>query len=397
MAAGSVIESLEGLPSRYRGDPDGKLLARFRLSVGNAQRDVVVSPEECRVEGSNGRPDAEISTSPATWLDLDAGRVSGIEAFAAKRLSLRGSIQLALRFEPLFDRPNAGGLRYEVRAVSSENLTISTVFAGSSQKPPLVLLHGLGATKASWLPVLPYLARRYRVVIPDLPGFGMSSKPRGGYDAPWFADRVAALLDSLRIERASFAGNSMGGRIAQEIAMSFPDRAESIACLCPATAFSRRPALALVRLLRPELGFIAGYIPRGRVIGEMRSLFARPDRVDTRWYEAAADDFLRSWRSPRARMAFFAAARHIYLEEPHGTTGFWERLRAMRTPAYYVFGWDDPLITPHFAGKVERFVPEARVQVWGDCGHAPQIEHPKKTARALLGFFESVQSRAEVS
>ncbi|MGH2756334.1 MAG: alpha/beta fold hydrolase, partial [Actinomycetota bacterium] len=111
------------------------------------------------------------------------------------------------------------------------------------------------------------------------------------------------------------------------------------------------------------------------------------------WFEAAVDDFLTIWQSPRARMAFSAAARNIYLDEPEGERGFWTRLEHMETPAFYIFGKQDLLITHHFAKKVRTALPNTCVEVWNHCGHVPQIEYPDRTARALLGFFERTQSR----
>lgn len=387
MAPGSVIGSVDGLPERYRGDPEGRLRARFRLRVGALVRDVIVTPEVCTIASPTGRADAEISTSPATWLELDEGWVSGIEAFAAGRLTLRGSIQKALVFESLFDRPDRGAMRSEVRRVDTGGAKISTLTAGPQDAEPLLLLHGLGATKASVVPIVPALAKHYRVGAIDLPGFGDSTKPRGRYDAAWFAHHVFAWMDALDVDSVRIVGNSMGGRIAQEMAIIDPARVAAIACLCPATAFSERPAVGLVRILRPELGLALGRVSRRRVLSTLHDLFAKPSRVEDSWFEAAADDFLRTWRSPRARMAFFAAARQIYLEEGYGERGFWRRLREMQPPALYVFGYEDALITPRFASKVARHLPGAEVDVWRDCGHAPQIEHPDRTTDALLDFF----------
>ena len=393
----SVVPSIEELPSRFIAERSQGLRARFRVRIGNACRDVVVDRDSCRVERERGRADTEIKTSPQAWRDMDEGRLSGIEAFAQGKLSLRGSIQKSLMFEPLFERPDAGALRFDVSDIRVGKTRISTLITGPKDAPPLVLLHGLGASKASWLPVVPQLASRYRILAVDLPGFGASSKPRGRYDARWFADQMFGFLDSAGYESTLIAGNSMGGRIAQEMAMRRPDRVEAIACLCPATAFSHRPALRLVRLLRPELGSALALMPRGQLKSTIRALFASPGRIDDSWYEAALDDFLATWKSPRARMAFFAAARHIYLEEPNGEKGFWSRLSLMCTPAFYVYGRHDSLITHHFGDKVSRFVPTADVEVWNDCGHVPQLEHSDRTADRLLEFFDSVQGSNEAA
>jgi pimeloyl-ACP methyl ester carboxylesterase len=357
----------------------------------------VVERDGCRVERCNGQlPDAEIVTDVGTWREIDQGRMSGIEAFAQRRLSVRGSIEKSLHFEPLFERPDAGGMRYEIEVVPTGKARISTLFAGPVDAQPLVLLHGLGATKSSWLPIVPALAKKYRVLAIDLPGFGASSKPIGAYSAAWFADHVYALIDRLGHERVLLGGNSMGGRISMEMALREPDRIGAIACLCPAAAFSHRPLVWAARIARPEFGVLAARLPRGRVLDGLKELFAVPGRVEDSWYEAAVDDFLQVWRNPRARMAFFAALRHIYIEEPYGDEGFWGRLAAMESPAMYVYGRKDALITSRFAQKVRATVPAANVNVWNDCGHVPQIEFPDRTTRALTKFFADA-SRSELS
>jgi len=178
-----------------------------------------------------------------------------------------------------------------------------------------------------------------------------------------------------------------------EMGMRHPDRVKAIACLCPAAAFSRRPALSLVKLLRPELGALASRLPGARIRPSMRQLFADPACVEESWYEAAVDDFLHVWKSPRARMAFFAALRNIYLDEPEGETGFWTRLHAMDTPSMFIYGKRDMLISHHFARKVRRTLPRSEVVVWSDCGHVPQIEFPDRTVDALSGFFRRSVAR----
>ena len=389
--AGEVSISLSSLKDRYKGDPSGRLHARFRLRVGKTVRDVVVTPSTCHVTrpDHSKRPDAEIKTSPETWFEMEAGQLSGIEAFARKALSVRGSIQQALLFEPLFERPVAGAMGYTIERIQTGRVGISTFVAGAEDAPPLLLIHGLGATKASWLTVVPQLAERYRVYAVDLPGFGSSSKPRGRYDASWFADHMFAFLDELGVDQVKVAGNSMGGRIAQEMALAQPRRVTAIACLCPATAFSHRPGLFMARVLRPELGLAVGKLPRAHLLQGMRDLFADHRNVERSWYEAAIDDFLRTWKGFRARIAFFAAARRIYLEEPTGETGFWNRVKALESRSFYIFGRQDRLISAHFANKVQEALPSARVEVWEDCGHVPQVEFPERTAAALLEFFNA--------
>jgi pimeloyl-ACP methyl ester carboxylesterase len=86
-------------------------------------------------------------------------------------------------------------------------------------------------------------------------------------------------------------------------------------------------------------------------------------------------------------MAFLASLKNIYVEEPDGDAGFWARLAKLQVPALYVYGRQDVLITPRFGGRVRKALPKAKVEVWDDCGHAPQLEHPDRTAKAMLDFF----------
>lgn len=385
MPAASVVRSIETLPERFIGSSGD---ARYRLRVDDYVSDVVVDKRSCEVCTPSGDAcDAEICTDSRTWNAMDSGRLSGLEAFADKRLVIRGSIERSLHFEPSFERPHRGGVRYEVRRLPAGRSKISALVTGPRDAPPLLLIHGLGATKASWLTVVPELARHRRVIAVDLPGFGASSKPNARYDAAWFASKMLQMLDELGYDSVAVAGNSMGGRISMEMALRAPERIESIVCLSPAAAFSRRPALALARLARPELGILVGRLPRSQVREGLRSLFARPSRLEESWYEAAIDDFLTTWRSPRARLAFFKSLRNLYLDEPLGEQGLWSRLAAMKTPALYVYGKRDVLITHHFSKKVARHIPHARVAVWNDCGHVPQIEFPQRTTELMLSFL----------
>lgn len=387
---GMASNLLDQLPSRFIGSSTKLKPTRFRLRIGGTVRDVIATNTTCHVAKPTGDPDVEISTDLSTWRSIDAGALSGVEAFASGKLKVRGSIEKSLIFEPLFDRGNGDGFRYELERVSLGGIEMSALIAGPENAPPLVLIHGLGATKASWLPAVPQLASDHRVYVIDLPGFGSSSKPRGKYNAEFFADHVFRFLDMVGHERAFIAGNSLGGRVAIEMAMQNPERVLGIACLCPVAAFTYRPALVIVKVLRPELGFAAFTLPRERLKDNLKQLFCDASRIHEDWYDAAIDDFLHIWKSARARMAFFAALRNVYLDEPDGEEGFWSRLSAIKPPALFIYGRRDVLITPRFGPRVQSMLPSAKVLVWEDCGHVPQLEHPDRLVDELTRFCAQV-------
>jgi pimeloyl-ACP methyl ester carboxylesterase len=272
-------------------------------------------------------------------------------------------------------------LRFEI--VRTRGARISTMQAGRGQA--LVAIHGLGGTKGSFLPTLAELAPNFRVIALDLPGFGDSDKPlRASYEPRYFARAVVELLDALALDRAHVVGNSLGGRVALELGMRHPDRVGGLVMLCPALAWRRdRPLVPLLRLARPELGLVQ-IAPRMLVEAIVRRLIPGADEG---WTAAGVDEFLRAYLTPAGRAAFYAAARHIYLDEPHGPEGFWPRLAELQARSLFVWGRFDRIVPIAFARHVEQALPSAR-HLELDCGHVPQIERPRRTHSAIREFLQ---------
>src|SRR5436853_5278639 len=193
---------------------------------------------------------------------------------------------------------------------------------GSGQD--VLLLHGLGGTRASLFETGAALAPHYRVHLPDLPGFGSSSKPAfGGYNASWSSSLMLGLMDELEIPRAYVVGNSMGGRVAIEMGLVAPERIAALALLCPAVAWIRRGLHPIVRLLRPEFGLLPHGFRRSMVAAQFKSIFHDQDVLDPSVSDLMVDEFRRIYHTAGARMAFLASARNIYLEAPFGAGGFY--------------------------------------------------------------------------
>jgi len=337
--------------------------------------------------GGVDRPDAVISSDAATLVDINTGRLTGSEAFLDGRVTVRGNLGLALRLESMFTPPIPRPITApEDRTVHANGLPVSILEAGRGD--PVLLLHGLGATKTSFLPTLIDLSKDHRVIAPDLLGHGDTAKPLVRYDAPTFAKFVTSLMDALGIERADLIGNSMGGRISLEVAMTSPERVRSLTLLCPAVAFlKRRGAVPFVRALRPELGILPHRLPHRLVVRSIRQMFSQPDRLPASWYEAGADEFLRVFRTPRGRAALYASMRNIYLDEPMGERGFWVRLERMQLPSMFVWGARDRLVPAAFDRHVRRVLPSAASHVLDDCGHVPQFELPERTHSLIRSFL----------
>jgi pimeloyl-ACP methyl ester carboxylesterase len=387
-----VEEDFASLPGRYLG-AGPRFDATFQVRLGDVGRawEVRARTDRCEVRPSPRRePDVIIGTDAATWLALRGGRLSGLDAFAQRRLYARGNLDLALGFEGLFRLPGGRPPLLRVSEVELRGATISTLISGHGAHP-VICLHGLGASKASFFETVSALTPEYTVHAIDMPGFGSSSKPaRGGYDARYFARATVEYLDAMSLERAHLVGNSMGGRIALELALTAPERVLSVSLLSPALAFLRRRELVpLVKLIRPELAAIPHPLRAARVREQFWGLFARPERLDPLVADLAAEEFCRIYRSRSARVAFFAAARNIYLDPPHGERGLWTRLAGLRPPALFVWGEDDRLVPRAFARHVAEAAPQAHQVVLPDCGHVPQVELPEVTNALIREHLEA--------
>jgi pimeloyl-ACP methyl ester carboxylesterase len=257
----------------------------------------------------------------------------------------------------------------------------------------VLLLHGLGGTRASLFQTAAALSQRYRVHAPDLPGFGSSGKPaRGGYNARWFAEAMLSLMDEQHISSAHVVGNSMGGRIAIEMALMAPDRIRGLGLLCPAVAWVKRGFSPLVRLMRPELGLLPHAFSHRTVAAQFWSMLGDRDLIDPAVADVMVSEFRRIYHSPGARLAFLSSARNIYLEAPFGRRGFYPRLAALESPSLFMWGTHDRLIPAAFGRHVQKWLPSAEQVTLEHCGHIPQVERPEETNERLLDFFARVEA-----
>jgi pimeloyl-ACP methyl ester carboxylesterase len=381
---------IAALAERFDPDPidvpGGRARIRLELTAGGAW-DAVLEGQRLRLEAADtdSEPDAVLRADAATWRAIASDLRAGMRAFATRRLRVRRSLHLGVGFlAATSGATEPGRLTFETLRTRGAG-SISILSAGRGET--VLCIHGLGGTKASFLPTVAALADSYRVVALDLPGSGESDKPIGApYDAAWFARAVFEAMDALGVERAHLAGNSMGGRVAIEAGLMERERIGGLVLLSPALAWLRgRRWAPVVRVLRPELGLIQ-LAPRPVVEGVVRRLI--PGAADG-WAAAGVDEFLRSYLTPRGRAAFYAAARNIYLDEPHGDDGFWTRLAELSPDALFVWGRRDNLVPIGFMKHVERALPRAR-HVELDCGHVPQLERPRETHAAMREFLVTV-------
>ncbi len=382
---GGAPDALVELIKRYDAQTFeiGRSSARIRLAgAGPSNYDVLLDGQHAKLVPAEGRhADALLEADAKTWTQIATDVQAGMDAYRRGRLRIRRDLHLGVGFLAATAVQGDAALRFRTVRTRSGRISISEAGAG----PPVLMVHGLGATKVSFLPTLAALAPNgHRAIAVDLPGFGDSDKPiLAGYDAPFFARSMTALLDVLELDRVDVIGNSMGGRVALELGLSAPERVRRLVLLAPALAWLRaRPFAPYLRLVAPQLGLIQ---PAPRWIVEQIVRYVIPGS-DTEWTAAGIDEFLRSYLTPRGRAAFYAAARNIYLDAPHGQNGFWTRLPELEKESLFVWGRKDPLVPISFERYVREALPDAQ-HLELQCGHVPQLERPKETHEAILRFL----------
>jgi pimeloyl-ACP methyl ester carboxylesterase len=256
------------------------------------------------------------------------------------------------------------------------------------QGPPLLFLHGLSGSWPNWLEQLPTFAETHRVIALDLPGFGRSPLPAGDVSICGYARILDALLDALEVAHAAVVGNSMGGFIAAELAISFPQRVERLALISPAglsTHGNPQGVRALPWIRRLERALAAG---TGWVATHADTMVRRPVLRNaafgtivphpTRLPAPLVAEQLRGSGKPG-----FVPALQAILEYD-----FSERLGEIVCPTLIVWGDRDRVVTVRDADRFHKLIPGSRKVVFEDTGHMAMLERPA-AFNALLADFLS--------
>jgi pimeloyl-ACP methyl ester carboxylesterase len=250
------------------------------------------------------------------------------------------------------------------------------VHDGPRQAPPLLLIHGSGASGGFWSPVVPALAGHHHVIRVDLPGHGQSP-PALSYEVPVQAGRVAAVLDDLGLRLVTAVGHSSGGYIATALAEQRPDLVRSLALISSGPSLDAllpQPFLLRV-LLAPPLGPLLWSRRSDAMIRSgIRATTARPVDVPDDLIAEMRGITYRAFRTVLRRNTAYITERSVP-----------ERLTALEVPLLVIFGTADPRWEPSSAHQYDA-VPNARVELLPGVGHIPILEAPETTSKLLLGF-----------
>jgi len=261
---------------------------------------------------------------------------------------------------------------------------------------PMLLVHGLGGSHANWLAVGDPLARRHRVLAPDLAGFGLT-RPEGRSCS---VEANAALLTGV-IEEVGrpvvLVGNSMGGLISMLVASRRPALVEGLVLVGAAMPrpLSTRPDLAVtaafVTYAFPGLG--ERYVrqraqrlgPEGLVRETIKLCTVDPLRVPQDVYDAHVALARTRREFPWAMEAYLEAARSL-VRIVVQRRRFVAMIRSITAPTLLLHGDHDRLVPLGAARWAAQVRPSWRLEVFDDCGHTPQLEMPDRFVDAVEGF-----------
>jgi pimeloyl-ACP methyl ester carboxylesterase len=271
--------------------------------------------------------------------------------------------------------------RRHLRSASVSGSRVNYIEMGEGS--PLVFVHGLSGCWQNWLENIPHFARTHRVIAIDLPGFGESELPLEEITIPGYGRFVDAFLDEIGIEYVSVVGNSMGGFLAAELALSHPSRVDKLA-LVSAAGLSTVPSAELALVKRLARSFHLG---TARVIAR-RETMVRRRRLRkmllygiVRYPELLQPELVYEVASGGGKPGFLDAFRAVLDYD------FSDRVVEIARPTLIVWGRKDRIVPVGGAYRYERLIPDSRRVIFEDTGHVPMIERPALFNRVLEDFL----------
>lgn len=255
------------------------------------------------------------------------------------------------------------------------------VYLEGGQGEPLLLLHGFGAEKDHWTQIAKFLTPHYRVIAPDLPGFGESTRlNEARYGADDQLDRLQAFARAVGLEKFHLGGNSMGAYLAALYAARAPAEVESLWLLAPAGVAEAEESDLFRMVRRGDNILLVDSDKTGKRLASM--LFCKPPFIP--------EEFARVWR--RRIMAAHAFNTKIFAEIFGEPVMLDSRVKGLQVPALIVWGDDDRLVHASGANLLAAMMPNAEVRLMRAMGHCPMLERPRDTALDFLNYHRKASA-----
>ncbi len=265
---------------------------------------------------------------------------------------------------------NAQGWHPESRFTVVDGVRCHYLDLGPRGAPPLVLIHGIAVSSWNWRHNLARLSRRRRLIVPCHKGFGWSGRDRGDYSVRGLARFVLGLLDQLGVERADFAGNSLGGAVSTWIATHRPARARRVVLINPAVLKSQRP-WKLLHTQIPALGPVYKRLVTPTVMrAGLAALAYRNLRVDS--------GYMANFWGPLSVRGSIQTMLAVARQLPGSLEDLDAHVEQMSQPTLAVWGERDGVLPVRGGFELARRVPDCRLVLFERSGHCPHEEEPER-------------------
>lgn len=239
--------------------------------------------------------------------------------------------------------------------------------------PPVLLVHGLGYARWGWEPVVDGLAERLRVCLFDNRGIGESDSPEGPYSARTMAEDAVAVLDAAGLERAHVVGTSLGGMVAQELALGWPERVDRLVLVCTTAGLQGVPMPEQTVRLFASAGTLPVEEALRRFVENSLAPGAEPELVERIYERRLANPFgLAGWQAQAAAGMSFDS---------------FDRLGAIAAPTLVMHGTEDAVIDIRNSELLAQRIPDARLEIFEGGGHLFMWEQPERFVEAVTEFL----------
>ena len=241
-------------------------------------------------------------------------------------------------------------------------------------KETLVLLHGLGASAERWNPVIPLFTNKYRVIVPDLIGFGYSDKPLVDYTPEFFSEFLEKFLSASNLVHPYLIGSSLGGQISAEYAASHPDNVEKLILVSPSGVMKQStPAL--------DAYIMAALYPSEQ---SAKNAFELMECSGKNIDAQVVNEFVERMQLPNAKLAFMSTILGLKNAEVITT-----KLQSIITPTLIIWGAKDPVIPIEHLDEFVSSIRDCRFYLMDDCGHTPYVQDPVTFSSVVLNFLQN--------
>ena len=253
---------------------------------------------------------------------------------------------------------------------------------------PVVLIHGFGEFLEAWWQNIRPLSEHYQVYAMDLPGHGLSDKPKINYNLAFAAEFALGFAQALGIGRASLIGHSMGGIVAMALAINSPERVDKLVLVDSGGLTDKVPLLYRLCCL-PLLGeLIVGPTIKAGLRYGMKRAFYNPDLVT----EEMVDKDYQFFKMPGAKRAMLSIIRNgMSLRGANPEVVMLDKLHLIKSPTLLIHGAQDRAIPVEQAQNACKLIPNAKLKVFEKCGHCPFVEKASEFNEAVIAFLGTNQ------